>query len=161
MKNLRIKALLEGAYTQTPTLPGYYLKYDDFRTRFNKLVEKHSNVPLDVENLLQEYYPDLEVQPYYQPKGSDDVFKAFRISPTQLKIANALKRHILKAFESVACDAEGWIPFAAIGSKVPKEEYLDMGFIGIRQAAECLLKTHIEFRFGDPSKHEAPVRARI
>ena len=41
-----------------------------------------------------------------------------------------------------------------------KDEYLKMGFIGIRQAVECLFRKRIEFRIGDPSKHEAPVKAR-
>ncbi|WP_320995846.1 DUF3825 domain-containing protein [Bacteroides sp.] len=160
MEEKDIRSLFEGAYAQTPTLPGNYLKYDDFRTCFNKLVEKYSDVPLDVEKLLQEYYPDAKYEPCYQPQDSGEVFKAFRIAPNKLKIANVLKQHIEEAFASVASDADGWIPFAAIGSKVAKEEYLKMGFIGIRQAVECLFRTRIEFRSGDPSKHEAPVKAR-
>ena len=49
MEELEIRALLEGAYALTPTLPGNYLRYDEFRTCFKKLVEKRNNVPLDVE----------------------------------------------------------------------------------------------------------------
>lgn len=55
MEELEIRALLEGAYALTPTLPGNYLRYDEFRTCFNKLVEKRNNVPLDVEKLLESY----------------------------------------------------------------------------------------------------------
>ena len=58
MEELEIRALLEGAYALTPTLPGNYLRYDEFRTCFNKLVEKRNNVPLDVEKLLESYYPN-------------------------------------------------------------------------------------------------------
>ena len=53
MEESEIRALLEGAYALTPTLPGNYLRYDEFRTCFNKLVEKRNNVPLDVEKLLE------------------------------------------------------------------------------------------------------------
>lgn len=38
MNSKEIRALLEGAYAQTPTLPGFWVKYDDFRNRFNELV---------------------------------------------------------------------------------------------------------------------------
>ena len=160
MEESEIRALLEGAYALTPTLPGNYLRYDEFRTCFNKLVEKRNNVPLDVEKLLESYYPKAKYEPCYQPQGTGEVFKAFRIAPNYLKITNALKEKIEEAFASVVSDDEGWIPFAAIGSKVAKDEYLKMGFIGIRQAVECLFRKRIEFRIGDPSKHEAPVKAR-
>jgi hypothetical protein len=36
MNEKEIRALLEGAYAQTPTLPGFFVKYDEFRSRFNK-----------------------------------------------------------------------------------------------------------------------------
>ena len=58
------------------------------------------------------------------PMGTGEVFKAFRIAPNYLKITNALKEKIEEAFASVVSDDEGWIPFAAIGSKVAKDEYL-------------------------------------
>ena len=35
MEESEIRALLEGAYALTPTLPGNYLRYDEFRTCFN------------------------------------------------------------------------------------------------------------------------------
>ena len=160
MEELEIRALLEGAYALTPTLPGNYLRYDELINCFNKLVEKRNNVPLDVEKLLESYYPKAKYEPCYQPQGTGEVFKAFRIAPNYLKITNALKEKIEAAFASVVSDDDGWIPFAAIGSKVAKDEYLKMGFIGIRQAVECLFRKRIEFRIGDPSKHEAPVKAR-
>lgn len=160
MKENEIRALLEGAYAQTPTLPGFFVKYDEFRTKFNKLVADRSEVPLDVEKILEDFYPDAKIEPCYQPQGTDEVFKAFRIAPNELKIADALRKKIEVAIRTTPTDSEGWFPFAAIGTKISKEDYLLMGFIGIRQTVECLLKNRVEFRTGDPSKHEAPVQAR-
>lgn len=160
MKEKEIRALLEGAYAQTPTLPGFFVKYDDFRTRFNELVAERSELPLDVEKILKEYYPDTKFEPCYQPQGTDDVFMAFRITPTKLRLINELKKKIEAAIRTTFTNSEGWFNFAAIGSKISKEDYLSMGFIGIRQTTECIFRNRIEFRIGDPSKHEAPVQAR-
>ena len=54
MTNFDIKALIEGAYAQTPTLPGFWLKYDEFREKFNELIASHSDIPVDVEKVLSE-----------------------------------------------------------------------------------------------------------
>lgn len=160
MEKNEIKALLEGAYVQTPTLPGFWVRYDDFRNRFNELVAERSDMPLDVESLLSELYPEARYEECYKPKDSDDVFRAFRIAPNRLKIIADLKRKIEIAIAKTSCDIDGWFPFAAIGSRVAKEDYKALGFLGIRQAVECIFKKRIEFRTGDPSKHEAPVQAR-
>ena len=160
MKENEIRALLEGAYAQTPTLPGFFVKYDEFRSRFNKLVEQKSDLPLDVEKILDEYYPDAKFEDFYQPQGTDDVFKAFRIAPNKLKYVSELKKKIETALKSIQANSEGWFNFAVIGTKIAKDAYLSMGFVGIRQTIECLFRNRIEFRTGDPSKHEAPVQAR-
>ena len=160
MTEKEIRALLEGAYAQTPTLPGFFVKYDDFRTRFNKLVAERSELPLDVEKILEEFYPDTKIEPCYQPQGTDEVFKAFRIAPNKLKYINELKKKLEVVIKSTSTNSDGWFPFATIGSKIAKEDYQLMGFIGIRQAIECIFRNRIEFRTGDVSKHEAPVQAR-
>ena len=160
MKEHEIRALLEGAYAQTPTLPGFFVKYDEFRSRFNKLVEQRSDLPLDVEKILAEYYPEAKFEDYYQPQGTDDVFKAFRITPNNLKYASELKRKIEAVLKSIQTNGDGWFNFAVVGTKIAKEDYLAMGFIGLRQTVECLFRNRIEFRTGDPSRHEAPVQAR-
>lgn len=160
MTEKEIRALLEGAYAQTPTLPGFFVKYDDFRTRFNKLVAERSELPLDVEKILEEFYPDTKIEPCYQPQGTDEVFKAFRIAPNKLKYINELKKKLEVAIKTTSTNRDGWFPFAAIGMKIAKEDYQFMGFIGIRQAIECIFRNRIEFRTGDVSKHEAPVQAR-
>lgn len=160
MTENEIRALLEGAYAQTPTLPGFFVKYDEFRSRFNKLVEQRSELPLDVEKVLEDYYSDTKFEDCYQPQGTDEVFKAFRIAPSKLKYAGELKKKIEAVLKSVQTNNEGWFNFAIIGTKIAKEDYLSMGFIGIRQTIECLFRNRIEFRTGDPSKHEAPVQAR-
>lgn len=160
MNEKEIRALLEGAYAQTPTLPGFFVKYDEFRSRFNKLVEKRSDLPLDVEKILEEYYPEARFEDCYQPQGSDEVFKAFRIAPNKLKCIIELKKKIDAVLKSIQTDSDGWFNFAVVGTKINKEDYLAMGFIGIRQTIECLFRSRIEFRTGDPSKHEAPVQAR-
>lgn len=155
-----IRALLEGAYAQTPTLPGFYVKYDEFRSCFNQLVEQRGERPLDVEKLLSEYYPESKFEDYYQPQGTDEVFKAFRIAPNRLKYVVELKKQIDTVLKSIKTDDEGWFNFANVGSKIDKANYLSMGFIGLRQVIECLFRTRIEFRAGDTSNHEAPVLAR-
>ena len=160
MKENEIRALLEGAYAQTPTLPGFFVKYDEFRSRFNKLVEQQSDLPLDVEKILEEYYPEAKFEDCYQPQGTDDVFKAFRIAPNKLKYVGELKKKIETVLKSIQTNSEGWFNFAVVGTKIAKEDYLVMGFIGIRQTVECLFRNRIEFRTGDPSKHEAPVQTR-
>ncbi len=160
MKENEIRALLEGAYAQTPTLPGFFVKYEEFRSRFNKLIEQRGNMPLDVEKVLEMYYPDAKFEDCYQPQGTNEVFKAFRIAPNKLKRIVNLKRKIEIVLESVQTNDEGWFNFAVIGTKIVKEDYLAMGFIGIRQAIECLFRKRVEFRAGDPSRHEAPVQAR-
>ena len=160
MNNNEIRALLEGAYAQTPTLPGFWVKYDDFRNRFNELVSDRSELPLDVETVLQENYPDAKYEECYQPKGTDEVFKAFRITPNRLKLIAELKKKIEIVINSMSCNSDGWFPFAAIGTKLSKSDYQSMGFVSLRQTVECLFRKRIEFRTGDPSKHEAPVQAR-
>ena len=40
MTEQKLRLLIEGAYAQTATLPGFWLKYDEFRDRFNELVKK-------------------------------------------------------------------------------------------------------------------------
>lgn len=160
MKENEIRALLEGAYAQTPTLPGFFVKYDEFRSRFNKLVEQRSDLPVDVEKILNEYYPEAKYEDYYQPQGTDDVFKAFRIAPNKLKYVYDLKKKIEAVLKSIQTNSDGWFNFAVVGTKISKDDYLPMGFIGIRQTIECLYRNRIEFRTGDPSKHEAPVQAR-
>lgn len=160
MTEKEIRALIEGAYAQTPTLPGFFIKYDEFRNRLNKLVAERSELPLDVEKVLRDYYPDTKFESSYQPQGTEEVFLAFRIAPNRLKLINDLKKEIETAIKTAPCNSEGWFNFAFIGSKVPKEAYQSMGFIGIRQTIESIFRNRIEFRMGDVSRHEAPVLAR-
>ena len=120
MNEKEIRALLEGAYAQTPTLPGFFVKYDEFRSRFNKLVEKRSDLPLDVEKILEEYYPEARFEDCYQPQGSDEVFKAFRIAPNKLKCIIELKKKIDAVLKSIQTDCDGWFYFAVVGTKINK-----------------------------------------
>ena len=69
MKENEIRALLEGAYAQTPTLPGFFVKYDEFRSRFNKLIEQHSDLPLDIEKNRKTQ--DLYDRPIVYPRAGD------------------------------------------------------------------------------------------
>lgn len=160
MTNFDIKALIESAYAQTPTLPGFWLKYDEFREKFNELIASHSDIPVDVEKVLSELYPDSSFMEQYQLQGSEDVFRAFRISPNKLVIQRDLKKKIEAILREASGDSDGWKNFAVIGAKGLKPEILAMGFIGIRQAVECLFRGRFEFRSGDPTKHEAPVLIR-
>ena len=160
MTNFEIKALIEGAYAQTPTLPGFWLKYDEFREKFNELIASRSDIPVDVEKVLSELYPDSSFMDQYQLQGSEDVFRAFRIAPNKLVIQRDLKKQIEAILREATGDSDGWKNFAVIGAKGLKPEILAMGFIGIRQAVECLFRGRFEFRSGDPTQHEAPVLIR-
>ena len=161
MTDFEIKALIEGAYSQMPTLPGFWIKYEDFRKRFNELVAERTEMPLDVESLLKTMFPEAKYEECYKPKDSEEVFRAFRIAPNRLKVIAELKRKIEIAIGKATCDEDGWFNFATIGLHVTKEDYQPLGFVGLRQAVECILKHRIEFRIGDPSRHEAPVKARV
>lgn len=160
MTNFDLKALIEGAYAQTPTLPGYWLKYDEFREKFNELIASRSDIPVNVEKVLSELFPDASFMEQYQLQGSEDVFRAFRIATNKLVIQKDLKKKIEAILEDSTGNADGWKNFAVIGAKGLKPEIMAMGFIGIRQAVECLFRGRYEFRSGDPTKHEAPVLIR-
>lgn len=165
MEEKEIRALFESAYAQTPTLPGFFVKYDDLRTRFNRLVAERSEQPLDVEQILEEFYPNTKIEPCYQPQGTDEVFKAIKLAPNRLKYIMELKKEELKRKFEVAINAtpknnDGWFDFAQIGSKIAKEDYLFTGLKKMKQAAECILGDRIEFISGDLSKHEIPCQAR-
>lgn len=160
MTNFEIKALIEGAYSQTPTYPGSWLKYDEFREKFNELIASRSDIPVDVEKVLSELYPDSSFMEQYQLQGSEDVFRAFRIAHNKLIIQRDLKKQIEAILREASGDSDGWKNFAVIGAKGLKPRILSMGFIGIRQGVEFLFRGRFEFRSGDPTKHEAPVLIR-
>lgn len=160
LSELGIRSLLEGAYAQTDTLPGFWIKYDEFRTKFNELVAERYDTPLDVEALLTKYFPTVSYMDSFQIDGTDEVFKAFRIAPNKLTITKDLKKQIEKAIREIASNDEGWKPLSAVGSKVKKADFLAMGLIGIRQGIERLFGDRYEFRFGDTAKHEDPVQIR-
>ena len=158
MTTNEIKALIEGAYAQTPTLPGFWLKYDEFREKFNELIASRSDIPVDVEKVISDYSPSFMDQ--YQLQGSEDVFRAFRIAPNKLVVQKELKKEIEAVLREATGDADGWKNFAVIGAKGLKPEIMAMGFVGIRHAVECLFRGRFEFRSGDPTRHEAPVLIR-
>ena len=91
MENKEIRALLEGAYAQTPTLPGSWVKFEEYRSVFNSLVSQRSEMPYDFESLVKEYFPDAAYEDAFQLKDSDDVFKAIRIAPNKLILTKKLK----------------------------------------------------------------------
>lgn len=160
MKENEIRALIEGAYAQTPTLPGFWLKYDEFREKLNELVASRSDVPINIEKAIADYYPDASFLDKYQLQGSEEVFKAFRIAPNKLVIQKSIKSRIETILRDTTGDAEGWKNFAIIGAKGLKPDIMAMGFVGIRQAVECLFGHRFEFKAGDPSRHEPPVFIR-
>lgn len=160
MTETEIRALLEGAYAQTPTLPGFYIKYDDFSRLLNRLVAEHGAAPIDIEKILQELYPGTKVEPCFQIQGTGEICKVIRIAPNKLKCIKELCKKLESAIKAIAIDSNGWLNLASVGQKVGKEDWRKMGFKSVRQATECLLKNSVEFRAGDPAKHEAPVQIR-
>lgn len=157
-----IRALIEGAYAQVPTLPGFWLKYDDFHSKFDTLAADHGEHPLeDVEVLIKTYYPEAAFLEDYRSKDTNETFRAFRIAPNKLTLIKELRKKVEQAVREIKnYDDEGWKPFAAVGQKVDKSDFLSMGFTGIRQGIECILHNRYEFRLGDTVKHEPPVLIR-
>lgn len=155
------RALLEGAYAQVPTLPGFYLSYEEFRSKFNELASSLTEVPFDVDSLVDEFYPDRKFEEEYQIQGSEEIIRAFRIAPNKLIITKALKRKLERAIADLSpLNVEGWKAFAGVGNKVDKSEIKEMGFIGFKHAIESLFGKRYEFKTGDISKHEAPQQIR-
>lgn len=158
--NPNFRALLEGAYAQTPTLAGNFVKFNEFVNRFSELVAERSEKTIDVEEFIKVNYPDAKYEPNFKPQDTDDVFLAFRIAPNKLKYVGEVKKKIESIFKTTQTDVNGWIPFAIVGQKITRTEYEAMGFLSIRDVVRCLFGKRIEFRKGDITKHEAPVQVR-
>ena len=159
MEENSLRALFEGAYAQTPTLPGFYVKYDEFSSIFKEQMAAQGDSEVDLEKTISEFYPDAKYEEAYQLPGTTETFKAFRIAPNRLTMQRALKHRIDSAIKRAQADSEGWVNFASVGQGGVKEECLQMGFTGLRQAVERLCR-YYEFREGDKDKHEAPVYVR-
>lgn len=114
-QNPNFRELLEGAYAQTPTLSGNFVKFSEFVTRFSELVTERSEKTIDVEEFIKANYPDAKYEPNYKPQDTDDVFLAFRIAPNKLKYISAMKKKIEGVFKTTVCDTDGWVPFAIFG----------------------------------------------
>ncbi len=160
MIDSKLKSLIEGAYAQTPTLPGYWIKYDVFRDCFNELISKQTDEVIDIDYELFRLFPDTSVQDKYQIKGDEDIFRAIRITPQKLTVIKKFRRSIETTYKSSSKDSEGWTNFATFGLNGLKDICLEMGFDGLRQSVQCIFGKRFEFRQGDISKHEAPVLVR-
>lgn len=68
-----------------------------------------------------------------------------------------LKRLIIDAYNKSPYWKDGWKRFASIGSRELKETCLALGYTGVRNAIECVLKNDYVFKKGDTSKHEPPL----
>ncbi len=160
MEDSKLRLLIEGAYAQTPTLPGFWLRYDEFRTIFNDLVRNQGEETVDIDNELLNLYPDTAIEENYQIKGTEEVFRAIRIAPNKLTKIKDLRKTFESIYKTSSSDNEGWTNFASFGLNGVKERCTEMGFMGVRQAVQCIFGKRFEFRQGDTSKHEAPVLVR-
>lgn len=160
MKEQNVKLLIEGAYAQTPTLPGYWLKYEDFRDRFNDLVKERGDEIVDIDTELPRLYPSVTFEEDYQIIGTEEVFRAMRLAPNKLVETKELRKIIESKYKNAYKDNEGWTNFAVFGLDGLKERCLEMGFVGVRQAVQCIFGKRFEFRAGDTTNHEAPVLVR-
>lgn len=160
MKEEKIRLLIEGAYAQTSTLPGFWLKYEEFRTIFNDLVRNQGEETIDIDTELFRLYPDTAVEENYQIKGTEEIFRAIRLAPNKLTETRALRKAIETIYRTAGKDIDGWTNFASFGLNGLKEKCVEMGFMGIRQAVQCIFGKRFEFRQGDTTKHEAPVLIR-
>ena len=160
MKEEKIRLLIEGAYAQTPTLPGFWLKYDEFRDCFNELVKNQGEEIVDIDTELPRLYPDVSFEEQYQIKGTEEVFRALRLAPNKLIEIKELRKVIESKYKLANKDKDGWTNFAIFGLDGLKEKCLEMGFVGVRQAVQCIFGKRYEFRQGDTSKREAPVLVR-
>lgn len=154
----RNNLLLEGAYIQSPTYPGFWVSYEDVRERFNQLVAaQDSSVLEDFDRIFQTAFPNAKFIDNYQQKDSEDIFRAVRVTPNKLIRVNTLKKEIELAYNSATIWKDNWKAFASLGSKGLKSKCISMGFSGIRHAVECLFKTQFIFMTGDTSNHEPPI----
>lgn len=161
MDSKKICLLFEGAYAQIPALPGYWLRFDDLREKFNELVAVSLNEIVNIDDVIAKFYPDANYLDDYQLTDSPLVFKAIRIEYDKLTELLRVKKNLESAIKSITpINDEGWKPFAAIGNAMKKEDIISMGFVGYRHAVECIFGNRFEFRAGDTSKHEAPVQIR-
>ncbi len=160
MKEEKIKLLIEGAYAQTPTLPGFWLRYDEFRACFNDLVKNQGDEIVDIDTELFRLYPDTAIEENYQIKGTEEVFQAIRLAPNKLVETKVLRKSIESVYKAAVKDDEGWTNFASFGLNGLKEKCLEMGFVGVRQAVQCIFGNRFEFRAGNTENHEAPVLVR-
>ena len=152
-QNPNFRALLEGAYAQTPTLAGNFVKFSEFVNRFSELVAERSEKTIDVEEFIKANYPDAKYEPNFKPQDTDDVFLAFRIAPNKLKYVGEVKKKIESIFKTTQTDANGWIPFAIVGQKITRAEYEAMGFLSIRDVVRCLFGKRIELYVMDTAKN--------
>lgn len=160
MTERKLRLLIEGAYAQTATLPGFWLKYDEFRDCFNELVKNQGEEIVDIDTELPRLYPDIAFEDNYQIKGTEEVFQAIRLAPNKLIEIKELRKNIESKYKNATKDNEGWASFALFGLNGLKEKCHEMGFVGVRQAVQCIFGKRFEFRAGDTGKHEAPVLVR-
>lgn len=160
MTKSEIQAVLEGAYAQVPTFPGYWIKYEDFRNKATELLQSKSSTPIDVDQIVLELFPDAKFLDPFQVQGSEEVFRAFRITPQKLVHLKSLKAKLERAIGAIPIDGDGWANFANVGQNGLKDETIQMGFMGTRHAVTCLFHSRYEFKAGDPSLHQAPVSIR-
>lgn len=160
MTERKLRLLIEGAYAQTATLPGFWLKYDEFRDCFNELVKNQGDEIVDIDTELPRLYPDIAFEDNYQIKGTEEVFQAIRLAPNKLTEIKELRKQIESQYKNATKADDGWVNFAIFGSGGIKEKCHEMGFVGVRQAVQCIFGKRFEFRAGNTVNHEAPVLVR-
>lgn len=160
MNDKKIRLLIEGAYAQTSTLPGFWLKYDEFRDCFNELVKSQGEEVIDIDTELLRLYPDVAFEENYQIIGTEEVFRAMRLAPNKLVETKEFRKIIESKYRKATKDKDGWTNFAVFGLDGFKERCIEMGFVGVRQAVQCIFGKRFEFRAGDKTNHEAPVLVR-
>lgn len=161
MNEKKTKQLIESAYAQTPTLPGFWKNYEKFRDCFNELVKNQEGNVVDIDAELTRLYPDIEFEDHYQIRGTDEVFRAIRLKPDKLVEIGELRSIIESKYKNALKDNDGWTNFAVFGLDGVKEKCLEMGFVGVRQAVQCIFGKRFEFRAGNTASHEAFVLVRI
>lgn len=163
MSEKEIMALLEGAYAQTPTLAGFYRKYDDLRKQFENLLAKRGAEPVDFGVTLQKMFPMARIIDDYQREGFEDgqSFRAVRILPRLLTNTREVKRNLLSAiYALLPVNAEGWKLLSGIDEKADKTLCDGLGFDSPQKAATALLGNECEFRL-DSAVGEVGVLVRF
>lgn len=97
----------------------------------------------------------------WKPNIGENITTNFTSQPNIEGQTESLKKQIRGAYDQAPYWENGWKRFASIGSKSLKEMCFALGYTGVRNAIDCILKDAYVFKKGDTSKHEPPLLIKL